>query len=109
MGLVRFEGELVMLSAGGTELRADRSMPALLQVLREQILGVEELLELLEVGPSAIDALNTASVRRDWTFLGDEPSDSIQTPMARERWCGHLDQGKWTLTADVPLLANASE
>jgi restriction system protein len=65
MGLIDFDGERVILTARGQQFQQDRTKADLLAILRENILGVEEILEALTaVGPMDLSALRADLVKR---------------------------------------------
>lgn len=65
MGLVRFDGEQILLTDLGSELRVQRYESTLLHALVENVLGVEELIAILrEDGPAALSPLHAALTQR---------------------------------------------
>jgi restriction system protein len=57
MGLIDFDGERVILTSLGQALQQTRSREQLLQILKDNILGITEILEALGFGPKDLPAL----------------------------------------------------
>ena len=64
MGLIDFDGERVVLTKQGQALRQNRSREDLLRILKDNILGVIEILDALESGPKDLTALREALASR---------------------------------------------
>lgn len=58
MGLIDFDGERVLLTQEGEGLRRSRDKDHLLRILKENILGVDEILVCLQKGPSDLAGLH---------------------------------------------------
>jgi hypothetical protein len=64
MDLIDFDGERVILTPRGQAFQQVRTKAELLQILRDNILGVSEILEGLEAGPRDLVALRALLVER---------------------------------------------
>lgn len=58
MGLVRYEGEAILVTSAGAELAASESLDDLRRVLEMRILGMTEIEELLQKGPAAVGEIH---------------------------------------------------
>lgn len=56
LGLIEFDGDRIVLTADGEGLRSKRERVLLLELLKRNISGVEELLQLLAKGPASTEA-----------------------------------------------------
>ncbi len=57
MGLIDFDGERVILTSQGQGLQQTRSREYLLRILKDNILGITEILETLDSGPKDLTTL----------------------------------------------------
>jgi hypothetical protein len=64
MGLIDFDGERVILTSRGEKFQQNRTKLELLGILRENILGIGEILDALGTGPQDLAALRTQLVDR---------------------------------------------
>jgi hypothetical protein len=99
MGLVRFDGERVLLTDDGRALRQSRSREELRGLLERNILGVSELIEILEQAPVSLEEAHsqlTARISRDW--------ETTHQTRFRLQWlvaCGVAQRsgGRWRVVA----------
>jgi len=57
-GLVQYDGETIVLTPEGIDFLSDPSRPRLLELLKIKVLGIEEIVSLLQEGPRSKEAIN---------------------------------------------------
>ena len=70
MGLVKYEGEEILVTSAGAELAASESLDDLRRVLEMRILGMTEIQELLQKGPATVGEVHQFLLDRlelSWT------------------------------------------
>lgn len=101
MGLVDFDGDRVVLTKEGEQLRAERSRELMVSLLTVNVTGIEEIVSFLKSGPQSMDAV--------WEQLRKTLGVSWETPhqtIRRLHWlqaCGVVEQTEkgWGLVAVV--------